>query len=663
MGASTYTMQPEFANISFDSGGDEVKLSANDWTQLSNDLYQGINAAIAARGTFEQNLKEWQDAYDLILGENDNPQFDGSNIRLPYTATQVESLKAYIAGTVLVPRMYVVTGRTQAASEAAFQVERFYNSELTKMRPDGSSYFEKYANMIHLGVRDGTVITEVLWNRSRKRVFAESEEPILDKNGQPKLDEKGYPIFKKVRTPVDVYDKDYAECTNVPIKDFLLIPAESPSIEDAAACARAEWLYEDQLKKMVLAGILDEDEVEAALTYVESGTTEVPSDRQGYYDKDVSQQVDPSLGQGTVSSKFFAKRGPIKVWRIHSNQYDMDGSGDPEENIFWLHEQSQRMLGWMPYDYPIERRPFFKYCPLPRPDEFYGYSLIERLAKVQSEMDLQHNTRINLQLRNLNSPVAIEYGSKIDLSKGIWYQNAVHEVEFTPNGQPKLQVIPTPDVPISGFQEEALLQHYGDNYSSLNAPAVGGQSSGARSATELRQQHQASGTRLALICNQLRITLAQIINFIHILNKTYLTDDPKSVQHTPDGAEVFTLPLEVLMQDYEIGIAGATDPLDSITRRNETISFVQQAMMFPFVQQDAGRQWYLARMLSEAWGRSDTIQIFGTKEQAVQAQQQQQQMAAKQAQEDKQMEMMLGKFKPAPKQPRPQGMMASTPKR
>jgi hypothetical protein len=629
MGHSTYTPQPEQANILFGLGKNPKKLKPAEWVSLSNDLYNGINAAISARGAFEQNLQEWSDSYDLLMPSIDNPQFQGSNIRLPYSATQVEALKAYIAGMVLVPRMYIVTGRTPQAAETAYDVERFYNSELVKMRPDGSSYFQNYSRLIHLGIRDGVAVAEVLWNRTRKRTNIIREVPSLDEMGNQAYDKNGKPAFEKQITPVDVFPKNYADVTPVPIKDFLLIPAEAPSVEAAAAVAKVEWLYEDQLNRMVEAGILDGEEVERALNYVPLGNNEIASDRQGYYDKDASYQLDIGLGQGTQTSKFFKNRGPIKVWRIHSREYDMSGDGVVEENVFWLHELSQRMLGWMPYDYPTEGRPFFSYTPFPRPDEFYGYSLIERLAKVQTEMDVQHNARIDDIVRKMNAPLAMKTGTKIDLHKGTWYGNEVHEVEFE-GGNPVLKVIDMPDIPVASFQEEALLQQYGDAYSALNQPAVGAQSSGRRSATEMRQQTQSSGTRMALICNQLRITLAQIINFIHTLNKTYLTEDVTINQSSPEGNQIFKLPLDVLMRDYEIGIAGATEPLDSITRRNETIAFVQTMMSFPMVQADMGKQWYLARLLAEAYGRVDTIQIIGSQQDAKQLQQQQQQQQAMQ---------------------------------
>jgi hypothetical protein len=258
-------------------------------------------------------------------------------------------------------------------------------------------------------------------------------------------------------------------------------------------------------------------------------------------------------------------------------------------------------------------------------------------------------------LKKMNAPLIVKGGAKAELKQGKWYMNEVLEAEFE-GGKPAMVVMEIPDLPIASFQEEEMLHHYGDSYTSLNQPAVGGPSSGKRSATELRQQSTASGTRMALICNELRITLGQVINFIHTLNKTYMRTDPQFVDQTADGFKVSTLSLDRLSEDLEIGIAGATDPIDSVTRRNETMAFVEKMMVFPFVQADMSHQWYLARLLAEAFGRVDTTQIIGTVEQAVTLQQQQQQAAMQLQQHNEQFVRETGKMPPPPpgQKPHPQ---------
>ena len=628
--SSMYTMQPKNSNLRLGTG-DRRRLDDTEWAALSNDLYNDINAALSARDTFEKNLREWREAYDLVLSNQheDANQFEGSSSRLPYIATQVESVKAYIAGTVLVPRLYMVAGKTPSATKVAYDIERFYNSELIKARSDSSTYFHRYINLIHLGLRDGTAIAEVLWNKTRKKTNIISEEQEVDAQGQPVLNDKTMPKYKNKITPTEILLKDYSEITPVSIKDFLLLPAESKTIGSAAAAARALWLYEDDLMKLVKAGNLKKSEVERILTYAPSGNTEVAADRQGSWDKNRQGQIDTGMGQGSLTSKFFKKRGPFKVWRIHSSQYDMNLDGHIEENVFWLHEQSQRMLGWIEYNYPSEARPFFSYTPYPNPDEFLGYSLVERLARVQSELDLQHDTRIDNLIRKMQAPLIADAGEKIEGE--VWQGNQIWRIKFKENGQPTIKVLEVPDVPVASYQEEQLLKRYGDEYTALNQPAIGGQSSGKRSATELRQQSAASATRLALICNQLRITLGEIINFQHLLNKTYMEEDPSvTVPKGPGEQKIFKLPLSTLLEDVEIGITGSTDPIDSATRKNEILSFVEQMLKFPTIQNDLVKQRALQQKVCEVYGIVNVEEIIGTPEQAQQAMQAQQEAAKKQ---------------------------------
>jgi len=233
--------------------------------------------------------------------------------------------------------------------------------------------------------------------------------------------------------------------------------------------------------------------------------------------------------------------------------------------------------------------------------------------------------------------MAVASGSEI-LQKGTgylsdigWGPGKMIETDFLPNGDPSFKMMTMPDIPLASWQEESLLKSYGNEYTGLNMPAIGGASSGKRSATELRQQNSAAGTRLALINTRFRVACTQVINFQHALNKQYLQKPPTTMVNN----EVFTLPLEVLDQDYTIGVAGSSDPIDSITRKNDLLSLVDVLMTkFPEDFQDPVKRFYLKRRILEAWGFGNDIpQIIGTEQDAMQAKQamQQQQQAAQQA--------------------------------
>ena len=133
------------------------------------------------------------------------------------------------------------------------------------MRSDGSSYFSRQLDWLHLAVIDGTGILEVLWNRQVHRRRTVSYMPALDDQGVAALGPDGKPTsWTEQNDIVDITTKDYPELTPVPLKEFYLLPGEARSIEDAVGVARVLWLYEDQLDRMVRAGTLDASEVERA---------------------------------------------------------------------------------------------------------------------------------------------------------------------------------------------------------------------------------------------------------------------------------------------------------------------------------------------------------------------------------------------------------------
>lgn len=626
MNSGVQTAQPEHPSLRF-TAGPTRRLTESQWSRISNDLYMAVTASTSARGPMDQNLADFSRAYDLIQGKKDYPFENASNIRLPYTAAQLDTMHSYVSGQVFIPRPFIVTGRTPQAAAYAPQVENFYNGEWQKLRSDGIAYAQRATQFLQLALRDGTGIAEILWNRRRQRTRTETQVLRLDGTGQAQFDAYGNPIYDTRVDESDVYVKDYAEWRNVPLKEFIMIPDEAPGIEEAAGVGVAEWLYEVALDRMIAAGLLDSDEVERALRYDMYGTNEVASDPQGSYDKDASMQIGIGQGSGSLSSEFFKNRGPMKVWRIHTNLFDMNGDGRPEENVFWLHQLSQRLLGWTPYDYADGRRPFFAFAPFPRADQFYGYSIVERLAAIQAEMDATHNSRNDRVQFGLFPPLAIPTGSEMLNRKGRWYPGQVLETDFLPNGEPAIKAMNLGDVPMASWQEEALLKQYGSEFTGLANPSMGGQSSGRRSATEMRQQSQASGTRLNLISSRLRTALTQIVNFQHALNKQYLREPPQTMV----GREVFTLPLDVLEQDYLIGVSGSTDPIDSITRRNESLAFFQIGMQVPEVASSPLKRYYWLKMLGEAFNRQDLQQLIGTEQDAQAREQQMQQQQALQA--------------------------------
>jgi len=625
---ATTTLAPQDAQLAYTS--DPVRITDSDWTALSYDLYQSINASLGERGALEQNLKDWLDLYEMRVDLTGWPWQNASNIFVPVIPAQLNTVLAYITGKVFVPRFYIVSGNTADSALEAPNVERYYNAELVRQRGQ-TTWFDEHITWIHESFRDGTSIMEVLWRRTIAKRKVVSFEPELSSKGVPVLNpEDGKPKFKRNVKEVEVVEYDDVELQPVLLRDFLLIPSEAVSIEQAVGVARCLWLYEDTLQEMIKEGTLDADEVEKALNYVQDGSSsDVASDRQGSYDKTAGDQINPGLNQGSQTSRFFANRGPIKVWRIHTRQYDMNRDGIAEENIFWLHELSQRMLGWKPYEYIAPGRPFFAFSPDPRPDRFYGYSLVERLAPIQAEINGMFNQRNNLIDLMLNPPLMYVRGSIINDKNEKWGPGVKWEVE-RPDAISFLQF---PNLPLSSFQNESLLDNYVDKLTGISAPAMGQQSSGRRSAREIGVQVAATTTRNDLVAMRLRIVCRAILNFIHKLKLQYMNEDPSFI----DAQEKLTIPRQIMAKDYQLDIAGSSDPLDASSRRQEMLGAMQLLMGVPWIGQDREKSFALVRKVADTFNWPDAIAIIGTADEAKQAKQQ---MAEKQ-QKDEEFGKML----------------------
>lgn len=622
------TTQPSDAAIQFSH--DQRRLSLAERAALSNDLMQGTNAALGGREPLENNLRAWLQMYEMVPPELENePWPESSNITLPIIPTQIESMLAYIVSKVLVPRLIIVTGNNPQAQQVAYQAERYYAVELVKQR-GRTTWYEELGHWIHLGLRDGVGYLEAPWRRLKiKRKITQMTPRVID--GVPIVDpETGQPIQDPVEHEIEMTKYDDVMWLARQLKDVILLPSSAPSVEEAAAVAVVEWIYEDQFSAMLAdseergVGEFYEDAIEDALSYIEDGTSDdIASDRQGDYDKTEGGQINTGNAQGSHTSKFFKLRGPVKVFRWHSRQYDMDKDGIAEENIFYYHDRIQRMLGWMPYEYMVGERPIFEFSPNPRPTEAIGFSTIQRLGPMSAEISKQYNDRNNAVDIKMSPPKIIKDGTKLLTNDMMYGPGVTWEGE---EGSISFPVMP--DIPVASFQQEAETKQYITELTGMNAPAIGAQSSGRRTATENRIQAASTSTRNDLIVMRFRVALRALINFTHRLKLQYLPEAPLTGS---DNSGPFTMPKEVLAQDLRIDVSGASDPLDAATRLSQDVGIYQALSTNPLVASNVVHLYYLTRKLLEDAGTQNIEQIIGTAEEAQQLQQAQQQAAQQQA--------------------------------
>jgi hypothetical protein len=285
---------------------------------------------------------------------------------------------------------------------------------------------------------------------------------------------------------------------------------------------------------------------------------------------------------------------------------------------------------------------------MPRPNRFYGYSLCERIAPIQAEVNSMYNARNNLIDLMLSPPLLYKDGDELDNNEQMWAPAARWAVT---DPMTSVKFMQFDQVPLASFQNESLLNSYVDKMTGQAAPQLGGQSSGKRSATEMRQQAASTTTRNDTIALRLRIVCRTILNFIHALKLQYLPDDPS---YSSEGT-IYTLPREVLAKDYQLDIAGSSDPLDSMERRRDNMGLGQMLLGVPWIAQDQGKSYNVVRMMLESFNRPDVTQLIGTEQEAQQRGQQQAQAAQKQQEFQQQLQMMQAMHGENPTGAKPSG--------
>lgn len=628
------TLFPDSAVIRIATGAPD--LTDEQWNSISIDAYNTVRASIDARATYEQNLRNWLALVEADVSDEDEADDrweDCANLFIPTPSIELNAMVSYLALQIFTNRFIIVTGNTTEAAQTAPAVERYLNAEIMRQRGE-TTWYNDLLTTLYLGLRDGACPLESTWKKTVSKRLTPVFDTVFETDPEtqeqtPQLDKNGEIVSKRrmVEQTIITYDDVHTEPKQM--KDFGLIPATAKSIEDAVAAWTVEWLFEDKLRAMCEEGedgtppLLKWEECDKALSCVTSGTDEHSSDSQGSYNKTMGSQIDVGLAQGSLTSKEFKNRGPIKVFRIHTRQFDFNSDDVVEENVIWLHEQSQRMLGWCPYEYIVPERPFQMWCPFPRPGQAAGYSLIEWLAAVTAEINAINNQMLDAVDLHISPPFLEKPGVEITNKGRKWGPNAT----WYTDDMDAIKVLQIPPLPPDASQTLAGLQSVVGRITGNDAPALGVQSSGRRSATETRQRQAASTTRSGLVAMRFRHFCRTWINFVHRLKLQYLPENPSFNV----GDQKYTVSREVLARDYKIDIAGASDPVDAGTRRQEFMAFFGILAKIPSVANKPTRMHRLLQKFCDVYDVVDADSIIGT-EQDAQKEEQAQQQAAQEAQ-------------------------------
>lgn len=631
------TPSPDDAPIAYEMQTVE-RMSADDWTAFSNDVYQTVNAGLSQNQDLFQNAEDWLAAYEGETPTINLPWETASNVDIPYIPAKVDTMVSNVAGTVLQPRLVIVTGTDPESTKNAPLVERYLNDQLVEQRGD-STWYNEMVQWEHGGTIYGIATMAAPWRYETHKVKIRQIVNKMDPENPsvPIID----PVTMETETEEQITEVeetvyDDVDLHVVKLKDLLVLPTTAKTITASVATCEAQWWMEADARKMIKAGIWRKDEVEKAFAYSPVGNDEVTQDREGYYDKTAGGQINPGMGQGTQGSKFFKNRGPIKVWLVLTEQYSLNNDDEPELNWVWHHELNQRNLGFMPYEYMVHgpkgpQKPYFDFCPLARFDERIGFSLVGKLMPIRAEINNIVNAGNNLLDLAQNPPREVVSGNIVDDNDEQFGPG--YEIEVTAIGTMKFVDMPKP--PIEAFQRTAELEKYGDEYCGISPQQTGVQGPGRRTATENKIQAAGGSMRGNLIAMRFRIAIRALMNYVLKMKVQYMKADGA----VTIGGEQFPVPREILGLKYRVDIVGASDPADRASRFQEILGLYNLLMKNPMVAQSPAKIYAITRMVLEAANQGDVTELIGTEAEAQQLEdvkkemmQAQQEMLKKQAQ-------------------------------
>lgn len=584
--------------------------------QLGPTVMTLININLGNRQSLDNSLDRWNAIYEMRRQPRDSPWPNSANVSVPMVPSELEELVSRIAGSAILPRPLGVRGNDPNSSQYDHTTEQFYNGEYTKNGWEGD-----FRTGIHLSARDGTSVMEILWELSTFERFYIAD--TIGDDGQT----------TKTRQKMKFVAYNAPRLEPVELRDLLLMPAYSRSIEEADAVCRKQYMSEAQLYKLVNSKVLSKERVEQALSYVSTAQGDLSYDRQGTSTYSISGLIDVVDVAVAPPDGIKMSRGPIEVWRVHTNLFDLDHDGVPEENILWVHDRSQICLGFAPFEY-LQGRPFKSLSMFPRPNRFYGFSVPERLQGLQEELDAQHNGRLDLMDWILNPTILKKKGVYIreeEMSVG----PATHLEVSDPNND--IKFLTAPEIPNSSWQEEQAIVQYAKTVvgapQSPSMPQASGGGGNRQSARQAQQNAAVQGMQTNMVISRVREWMLECFKYIHGLYIQYGKDQLESVDQTPGGAQKVEVPKEVLALDYTLTIAGMGGPLDKESRRNDLMMVASFLQNNPLVAGNLERVWSLTAEVLQTFDLPEVTKFIGTMEEAkqqaqaqAQAQQQQQQM-------------------------------------
>ena len=545
-----------------DEQRDLVKKLKYEYDQFRGDL-----------SPLHDRLTRYHELYETYRsGEKEFPWPGASNFQVPLVMAVVDSIHARIVKAVFeVDPLWLAQPRTPQAVDQAKIAEAYLDYWADEM-----GVAEKLDMVIHNRMLEGVGVFKTDWVRRTRQVPGG-------------VDQSGNPV-----EPTTVVEYEGPTGRPVPLKDFVLIPSDSPTIEDAVYVGHRVFRTHQQMLDRAAAGHYFNVE-----RLLEASKGDSTHDRTP-----ITSRVLGSSGQGHGT---FEETRQYEVVELYG---PFDWGEGPIPTLFAFSPQHDILLRVEPYPYEYGRPPYIDFCVYRRPNLFWGRGVPEMLESAQEELTALHNMRSDAIAKRVAPPVLHRLGSGWDPDEQPLAPAAAVEV----TDPAEMFEMSVADIPGSLFAHEQDILAFVERVTGQSDYFMGRSPSQNRTATEVNRVTSEGLVRMDVIVSRFQQgmkRLAWVLWWMLFQYRPYLdsfTDE--------NAADPLTITKEMMrpgangQMPFEFIPQGEQSDASKEARRQQ-LTFLLQTAANPLSQFYPDGIQELLREIFDAFGIKSTDKILG----------------------------------------------------
>lgn len=400
-----------------------VPIGPDEQEQLVKRLKNQHDNFKSAVQPLHDALDRWHSLYEATKRTAKTfPWPNASNYTVPAIMSTIDSLHSRVVKAIFeVDPLWLTRPRTIEGVEMAEKAQWYLDYWADQM-----DLPQELDLIIQGAFIAGTGVAKVDWAEV-KRQIPNQPSPVEQQFGM-----EGPQAVTEYRGP---------KVTNVPLKDFILIPADAPSIEEAVYVGHRVWRTREDLEDRMMSGF-----------YFNVERLFEASEGDNLSDKFEHPSGLVTASEGNTEYEETRQYEIVELY----GRYDF-GDGIAVPALMAFSPQHEILLRLEPYPYEYGRPPYVDFTPLPRANYFWGRSIAEVLESAQAELTALHNARTDTITRKVKPPIKKRFGSQWDETEQPLEPGAVIEV----TDMDEVQEMQLQDVPHS------LFAHANDLYANI----------------------------------------------------------------------------------------------------------------------------------------------------------------------------------------------------